>query len=150
MLAWPAWQQQYSLTAYGTLRKQFTKPFSKPAAPDCTGMAKKAGPRLRDQASWLPLAVWMRSRNLVTSFSTIPVQAFSFLVLTSPIPAPAAAAALKAAAASFAPPRGFRPNRPPPPSRRPSTSTGRILQSRNVPFTNQISGIWSSVKRDLA
>ena len=34
--AWAAWQLQFSPTAYGTLRKHLTKPFTQPAAPHCT------------------------------------------------------------------------------------------------------------------
>ena len=36
MLAWAAWQLQFSTTACGTLRKHVTKPSPQPAAPDCT------------------------------------------------------------------------------------------------------------------
>ena len=35
LLAWAAWQLQYSPTACGTLRKHFTKPFLRVAAPEC-------------------------------------------------------------------------------------------------------------------
>ena len=35
MLAWAAWQLQFSPTACGTLRKHVTKPFTQPAAQDC-------------------------------------------------------------------------------------------------------------------
>ena len=35
LLAWAAWQLQYSSVACGTLRKHFTKPYSQPDAPDC-------------------------------------------------------------------------------------------------------------------
>ena len=37
MLAWAAWQLQFSPTACGTLRKHVTKPLTQPAAPDCRG-----------------------------------------------------------------------------------------------------------------
>ena len=36
LLVWAAWQLQFSPAACGTLRKHVTKPFSQPAAPDCT------------------------------------------------------------------------------------------------------------------
>ena len=36
MLAWAAWQLQFSPVACGTLRKHVTKPFPQPAAPPCT------------------------------------------------------------------------------------------------------------------
>ena len=35
MLAWAAWQLQFSPDACGTLRKHVAKPFPQPAAPDC-------------------------------------------------------------------------------------------------------------------
>ena len=35
MLAWAAWQLQFSPAACGTLRKHVTKPFPQPTAPDC-------------------------------------------------------------------------------------------------------------------
>ena len=35
LLAWAAWQLQFSPAACGTLRKHVTKPFPQPAAPDC-------------------------------------------------------------------------------------------------------------------
>ena len=35
LLAWAAWQLQFSPAACGTSRKHVTKPFPQPAAPDC-------------------------------------------------------------------------------------------------------------------
>ena len=36
LLAWAAWQLQFSPTACGTLIKHVAQPFPQPAAPDCT------------------------------------------------------------------------------------------------------------------
>ena len=41
LLAWAAWQLQYSLTALGTLRKQFTNPSEQVATPPSSPAASR-------------------------------------------------------------------------------------------------------------
>ena len=59
LLAWAAWQLQYSPTACGTLGKHFTKPFLQVAAPECRNHATMGNATsnlsYRSSSSFLPL-----------------------------------------------------------------------------------------------